>query len=89
MIPYIVKHENAGPFEVTVATPCLDWLLEEFHDFKLVVDYDPFEPAEKDLLTYGIRKAKKRVRINTHNNAAEAIRDEWGYGPAECYRNAV
>ena len=89
MIPYIVEHENAGPFEVIVATPRLDWLSEKFHDFKLVADYDPFEPVEEDIRTYGIREAKKRVRINTLNNAAEAIRNGWGYGPAECYRNAV
>jgi hypothetical protein len=36
-----------------VATPYLDVLLEKFQDFKIVVEYDPFEPAEEDIHIYG------------------------------------
>lgn len=41
-------------------------LSEKFNDFKVVVDYDPSEPAQNDIRNYGICEAKER--------AAEAIR---------------
>ena len=85
-VPYVV--ENQKFFELAVATPCLDLLSEVFHDFKLVVDYDPFEPAEEAIRVQGIWEAKKRARISALDNAVEAIRKGWGYGPAECYREA-
>jgi hypothetical protein len=89
MVPHIVEHKHPGSYELVVATPCLDLLSEKFHDFKLVVDYDPFEPAEEDIHIHGIWEAKRKARINTLNNAAEATRNGWGYGPAECYRSAI
>jgi hypothetical protein len=88
-VPHIVEHKHAGSYELVVVTPCLDLLSEKFQDFKLVVDYDPFEPAEWDIRIHGIWEAKKRARINTLNNAAEVTRNGWGHGPAECYRRAI
>ncbi|KAI4260734.1 MAG: hypothetical protein LQ352_000126 [Teloschistes flavicans] len=88
-VPHIVEHKHAGSYELVVATPCLDLLSEKFQDFKLVVDYDPFEPAEEDIRIHGIRQAKRKARINTLNNAAEVTRNGWGHGPAECYRSVV
>ena len=89
MVPHIVEHKHAGSYELVVATPCLDLLSEKFQDFKSVVDYDPFEPAEEDIRIHGIWEAKKRARINTLNNAAEVTRNGWGHGPAEFYRRAI
>ena len=89
MIPHIVEHKDPGSYELVVATPCVDLLSEKFHNFKIVVDYDPLEPAEDDIRIHGIWEAKRRARINTLNNAAEATRNGWGYGPAECYRRAI
>lgn len=88
MVPHIVEHEDPGSYELVVATPCVDLLSERFHDFKIVVDYDPLEPAEDGIRIHGIWEAKRRARINTLN-AAEATRNGWGYGPAECYRRAI
>ncbi len=84
-----MEHKHAGSYELVVATPCLDLLCQKFQDFKIVVDYDPFEPAEGDIRIHGICEAKKRARINTLNNAAEVTRKGWGHGPAECYRSAI
>ena len=89
MVPYIVEHTDPGSSKLVVATSCLDLLSERFRNFKLVVDYDPLEPAEEDRLIHRIWEAKKRARINTLNNAAEATRNGWGCGPAECYRSAI
>ena len=89
MVPYIAEHKHPGSYELVVATPCLDLLSEKSHEFKLAVDYDPFEPAEEDICIHGTWEAKERARINTLNNAAEAIRNGWGYGPAECYRSII
>ena len=84
-----MAHKLAGSYELVVATPYLDLLSENFQDFKLVVDYDPFEPVEEDIRIHGIWEAKKRAQINTLNNAAEVTRNGWGHGPAECYRTAI
>ena len=84
-----MEHKLTGSYELVVATLCLDLLSENFQDFKLVVDYDPFEPAEEDIRIHGIWEAKKRARINTLDNAAEVTRNGWGHGPAECYRRAI
>lgn len=89
MVPHITEHKHPGSYELVVATPCLDLLSEKSHEFKLAVDYDPFESAEEDICIHGIWETKKRARINTLNNAAEATRNGWGYGPAECYRIAI
>jgi hypothetical protein len=83
MVPHIVEHKHAGSYELVVATTCLDVLSEKFQDFRMVVDYDSFEPADE------IWEANKRARINTLDNAAEATRNGWGHGPAECYRIAT
>lgn len=87
-VPHIVEHKHAAFYEL-VATTSLDLFSEEFQDFKLVVDYDPSKPEEEDIRIHGIRDAKKRARINTFNNAAEATCHGWGYGPAVCYRNVI
>lgn len=89
MVPHITEHKHPGSYELVVATPCLDLLSEKSHEFKLAIDYDPFEPAEEDICIHGIWEVKKRARINTPNNAAEATRNGWGYRPAECYRSAI
>ena len=78
MVPHITEHKRPGSYELVVATPCLDLLSEKSHEFKLAADYDPFEPAEEDICIHGIWEAKKRARINTLNNAAEATRNGWG-----------
>ncbi len=88
-VPHIVEHKHPGSYELVVATSCLDVLSEKFQDFKIVVDYDPFEPADEDIRIHGIWEAKKRARINTLDNAAEATCNGWGHGPAECYRIAI
>ena len=88
MVPTVMKHKSAWSYEIVVATTCLD-LLSGFQDFKLVVDYDPFEPAEEDIRIHGIWEAKNRAKINTLNNAAEVTRNGWVHGPAECYRRVV
>ena len=87
-VPHIVEHQHAGFYEL-VATTSLDLFSEKFQDFKLVVDYDPSKPDEEDIRIHGIREAKKRARINTFNNAAEATCNGWGYGLAECYRKVI
>jgi len=89
MVPHIVEHKHAGSYELVVATLCLDVLSEKFQNFKIVVDYDPFEPADEDIRNHGIWEANKRARINILDNAAEATRNGWGHGPAECYRIAI
>ena len=89
MVPYIVKNENQRSYELVVAIPCLDLLSKVPPNFKLGVNYDPFEPAVEDIRIHGIWEAKNRARVSTLNNAAEAIRNGWGYGPGECYRNAI
>ncbi|KAL9045619.1 MAG: hypothetical protein Q9214_001366 [Letrouitia sp. 1 TL-2023] len=83
-----MEDENQEFFELTVATPCLDLLSKISHDFELVVDYDPFEPAEEAIRIHGTWEAKKRARITTLDNAVEATCNGWGYRPAECYRSA-
>jgi len=89
MVPHIVEHKHAGSYELVVATSCLGLLSEKFQEFKTVVDYDPFEPAEEHIRIHGIWEARKRARINTLTNAAEVTRNGWGHGPAECYRRAI
>ncbi len=89
IVSHIVEHKHAGSYELVIATPCLDLLSGNFQDFKIVVDYDPFEPAEEDIRIHGIWEAKKRARFNTLDNAAEVTRNGWGRGPAECYRRAI
>jgi len=84
-----VEYKYAGSYELVVATLCLDLLLENFQDFKLVVDYDPFEPVEEDIRIHGIWEAKKRTRINILDNATEVTRNGWGHRLAECYRRAI
>lgn len=89
MVPYIVEHKDSGSYSLVVVTRCLDLLLGRFPAFKLNVDYDPFEPAQNDIRIHGIWEAKKRVQINTLIIAAEATRDSWGYGPADCFRSVI
>ncbi len=89
MVPNIVEHKEHGSNKLVAATSCLDLLSEKFHDFKLVVNYDPFEPTEDTILIHGICAAKKRVRVNSLNNAVKAIRNGWRRGSAECYQYAT
>ena len=89
VIPHIAQHKRAGSYELVIATSYLDFLLEKFKDFHLVVDYDPFEPAEKDIRIHGSWEAKRKARTNTLKNAVEAIRNGWGQQPAECYREII
>ena len=83
MVPHILEYKRPGSYELDVATPSLHFLSEKFHDFSLVEDYDPFEPADKDVRAHGIWEAKRRTQTNTLNNVAEATRNEWGYGPVD------
>lgn len=54
MIPHIMEHKHAGSYKLVVATSYLDVLSEKFQNLKLVVDYDPFEPADEDIRNHGI-----------------------------------
>ena len=85
MVPHIVEYKRPGSYELVVATPSRHFLSEEFHDFSLVEDYDPFEPADEDVRAHGIWEAQRRTQTNALNNAAEATRrtNGWGYGPAD------
>lgn len=85
MVPHLVELKHTRSYRLVVATPCLE-ALARFNDFELVLDHDPFEPAEEDVCLYGIWEAEKRARMNTLTIGAEAIRNGWGCGPAECYR---
>ena len=49
VISHIAQHKRAEFYELVIATSYLDFLLKKFKDFHLIVDYDPFEPAEKDI----------------------------------------
>lgn len=49
-----MKHKHAESYALVVAIPCLDLLLEKFQNFKLIVDYDLFEPVEKDIRIHEI-----------------------------------
>ena len=89
IVPYIAQHDRPGSYELVVTTSCLDLLSEKSNYFTLVDNYDPLEPAEEDIYIHGTWEAKKRARVHTLNNAAEATRNGWGYGPAECYRRAI
>ena len=84
-----MKHEHPGSYELVVDTSCLGLLSEKLHEFKSTVDYDPFEPTQEDVRIHGSSKARERARINTLSNAAEATRNGWGNGPAECYRRTI
>ena len=85
-VPHMANHTHPGSYELVVPTNCLDLLSKISLAFKIEVDYDPFEPAEEDLHAFGTSEAKKKAQINTLNNAAEAICNGWGHGPAKCYR---
>ena len=54
IIPHIVKHKHARSYELVVATFCLNLLSEKFQDFQVIVDYDSFESAEKDIRIHEI-----------------------------------
>ena len=54
MSSHITEHKHPESYEVVVATSCLDLLSEKFHEFKLAVNYDPFESVEKDICIHGI-----------------------------------
>ena len=53
-ILHIVKHNHAESYELVVATSYLDLLSEKFQNFKIVVDYDSFESAEKNIRIHEI-----------------------------------
>lgn len=89
MVPFIVKHKHPGSYELVAVKSCLSFLSERFPDFQLIFDYNSFMPTEKNVSVHGIWEAKNRARINTLNNAAEAIRSGWGHGPAKCYRSTI
>jgi len=61
MVPHISKHKHPGSYGLVVATPYLNMLPNKVHNFKLVNDYDPFEPAQEDICIHGIWEAKKRA----------------------------
>ncbi|KAL8903399.1 MAG: hypothetical protein Q9207_003945 [Kuettlingeria erythrocarpa] len=84
----MVQLKGTGSYRLVVATPCLEALSSSFRDFELVLNHDPFEPAEEDIRVHGIWEAKRRARTDTLTTAADAIRNGWGAGPAECYRRA-
>ena len=89
MIFKIVEHKHAESYELVVATSCLDLLSQKFQNFKLVVDYDPFESAEKNIRIHEIWEIKKRARINIFDNAAKVIRNEWEHESTKCYRKII
>jgi len=89
IVLYIMEHKHPSSYRLVITIPCLDLLLDEFHDFKLVVDYDPFEPAEEDIRIHGIWEAKKRARINTQHRCGRGPQrmGTWrGRLLSKCYR---
>ena len=60
MVPNILEHKDHESFGLVVATPCLDLLSKTFHHFKLVVCYDPFEPADGDVHVHGVAGVERR-----------------------------
>lgn len=88
-VSHIVKHKHAESYELIVTTSCLNVLSEKFQNFKIVVNCDSFEPAEKNICIHRIWEAKKRAQINTLNNAAEVICNRWEHESAECYWRAI
>lgn len=89
MIPHIAQQKRAGFYEFVIATSYLDFFLKKFKNFHLVVNYDPFEPAEKDIRIYENWEVKRKARTSTLKNAVEAIRNEWSQQPTECYREII
>ncbi len=60
----IVELKDHGCYELLAAILCLDLLLEEFPDFKLVVDYDPFESTKDEIRIHRICEAKKSAAVD-------------------------
>lgn len=89
IVPYIVEYTYAGSYELVVAISYLNMLLKKFQNFKIFVDYNPFQLADEDICNYGIWEANRRARINIFDNAAEATRNRWGHKLAKCYRIAI
>ena len=89
VVQHMANQTHPGSYEFAVATNCLDLLSKMSHGFKIEVGYDPFEPAEEDIRIFGTSEAIKKAQINTLNNAAEAICNGWGHGPAKCYRMII
>jgi len=54
MVPHIMEHKHTRSYELVIVIPYLDVLSAKFQDFKIVVDHDPFEPAEQDIRIYGV-----------------------------------
>ena len=89
VIFYIAQHKCAEFYKLVIATSYFDFLLKKLKDFHLVVDYDPFEPAEKDIHIHENWEVKRKARINTLKIAVEAIRNEWNQQSTECYREII
>lgn len=89
MVPNIVEHKDHSSYELVVAQPCVETLSTRLQGFKLFTNYDPFAPAKTDICIHGTIEARRRARVKTIDNAAEAICRGWGRGPEECYRNVV
>ena len=89
MVPNIVEKDPRSSYDLVVATSRLSLLSEKLHDFEVVMNYNPFKPAEADVRIHGRYEADKIARVNSLNNAVEAIRNGWGPGPVECYQNAA
>lgn len=88
MISYVVE-QHSRSYELVINTLCLGLLLQKFHNFKLIVDYDSFKPTEEDVHIHEIRKVMKRARINTLSSAAKATRSGCEYESTECYRSII
>ena len=88
MAPYIAEHKD-HKYELFVAQSCVELLSTRLQGFILDINHDPFAPAEDDVRIHGTVEAKRRARVNSLANSVEAIREGWGRGPEECYRNAV
>lgn len=89
VIFHIAQDKRAESYELVIATSYLDFLLKKFKDFHLIVDYDWFEPAEKDIRIHENWKIRKKARINTFKNAVKAIRNGWNQQPTKCYREII
>lgn len=54
MVPYIMEYKHIGSYEFIVIILYFDMLLKKSQNFKIAIDYNPFEPINEDIRNYGI-----------------------------------
>lgn len=56
IIPYTVKYKHLSFYSLIIDISCLVLLLKKFHDFKLIINYNPFKPTEEDIRIHEFEK---------------------------------